>query len=566
MEKRKKWTIWSVFCFTGIPWLLIFTVGGIYLKKCYWEKRAISSLIEFTGLEDIKTIVQYAALGWMIVFLRNLIFATSDKPIGLFTWLDKYKYEPLAESSRKRKAQHPPVDDEYLSKTPDGLVLGRQGKNYVRFPIKKGHALSTIILGTPGSGKSTLLLTTLIYQLNKKESPKNDPEDDRQVFFILDCKPELLRKSSRPGDKHIRELSIMDRSKWGWNPYYGLRPDASDDEILTELDVIVRAFIEAPKDSKNEFFYESARAIFKFMALAQYKKGRSFMQTVDKLMDSNMSEMIQKVLDNAVGNPELIKVRKGLNAYTGKDSSEAFQGIEMAFRQSMEIFQKDSTKFFLDGNPRKLSPLTLEDKISVAFTIKTTQIKEYKTILRLVVMQLLHHCEERDEDTSHLITLVIDEAYRLGVINWIDFLSVCRSKQVSCVLAFQSLSQMMSVWSKEDADSLLEMVSAIGVLSCRSKTTAEMICSWAGEYYEEKISTNVGGKNDGTYSRSFETKKVLQPIDLMTLRRTNEIVLFLDGEYYRVNVERAKYYKIPELNEISQKCIESHKKYEIGEN
>lgn len=560
MKRKKKWTPWSVLCFTGIPWFFIFTIAGIYIKQWYIENYSINSSFK-PSTDDLKTFASYAFMGWIIVFFKNLMFVNSDKPIGLFTWMEKYRYEPPAESSRKRKAQHPAVDDEYLSKIPDGLVLGRQGKDYVRFPIRKGHALSTIILGTPGSGKSTLLLTTLIYQLNKELKQP----DERQVFFILDCKPELLRKSANPENNNIRELSILDRSKWGWDPYYCLSSDASDDDILTELDVIVRAFIEAPKDSKNEFFYESARAIFKFMALAQYKKGRSFMQTVDNLMDANMTEMVNKVLENAEGKPELMKVRKGLNAYTGKDQSEAFQGIEMAFRQSMEIFQKDSTKFFLDGNPRKLSPLTLEEKISVAFTIKTTQIKEYKTILRLVVMQLLHHCENRDEDTSHLLTLVIDEAYRLGVINWIDFLSVCRSKQVSCVLAFQSLSQMMSVWSKEDADSLLEMVSAIGVLSCRSKTTAEMICSWAGKYYEEKISTNVGGKSDGSYSRSFESKNILEPTDLMKLKRTNEIILFLDGEYYRVNVERAKYYMIPELNNISNNCVEAYKRLENNE-
>lgn len=563
--------IWSYICCSGVPWLIIFGIGGKYIIQ--------QNNIQ---LED-KQFMTVVGVAWIFVVMKNLMFL-GQKEISLFTWLEKYKYEPPEVSWRKRKAQHPPVDPEYLSPVPDGLVLGREGKNYVRFPIRKNHALSTIIIGTPGSGKSTLLLTTLIYQLQKRplDKPREKPErwilgrkhkipeadesdeaEEKQVFFILDCKPELMRKSSFPTDPDMRELSISNRSKWGWEPYerlYDMGEDAGDDEILSELDVIVRAFIETPKDSKNAFFYDSARAIFKFMALAEYKKGRSFMQTVDKLMDGNMQEVITQILENAEGKPELMKVRKGLNAYEGK-KGEAMESIESTMRQSMEVFQKDSVKFFLDGNPRKLSPQTLEDKISVAFTIKTTQLKEYKVILRLVVMQLLHHCEDRDEDTSHLITLIIDEAFRLGVINWIDFLSVCRSKQVSCVLAFQSLSQMQSVWSKEDADSLLEMVSAIAVLSCTSENTAKMICSWAGDYYEEKISTNVGGKNDGSYSRSFETKKILEPTDLMRLKKAKEIVLFLDGIYYRVNVERAKYYKIPELNKISMKCVRAHNEF-----
>ena len=551
---KRKWTLWRVFCCSGIPWLAIAILSFYYMKVWYYEEvyRRTFSIRRF---DDVKGIFICAGCLWAFILFKNFLFMKTDKKIGLFTWLDKFTYVPPEISKRKKKAQHPPVAKEYLSKTPDGLVLGKEGKMFVRFPIAKGHALSTIILGTPGSGKSTLILTSLIYQLNRKLKTG----EERQTYFILDVKPELLRKSTMPGAAHMRELSIHDRSKYGWDVYYNLGSCASDDDVLTELDIVARALIDAGKNEKNEFFYESARAIFKFSCLAEYKNGRSFMQTVDYLLSSSMDGLVKKVLEQAENNPELLKVKKGLVAYEGKEG-EAFQGIELAFRQAMEIFQKDDTKFFFEGNPRKLSPLTLEEKTSVTFTIKSTRIKENKTLLRLVVMQLLHHCEDRDEDDSHLITLIIDEAYRLGLINWIDFLSVCRSKQVSCVLAFQSLSQMQSVWSKEDADSLLEMVSAIAVLSCASENTAKMICSWAGDFYEEKISTNFGGKNDGSYSRSYETKKILEPTDLMKLRREKEIVLFLDGEYYRVPVEKARYFMIPELKNISERCVAAHKK------
>ena len=548
----KKWTLWRVFCCSGFFWFGAIFLFLYYLKDWYYAEY-LHRTFQIRKFDDIKNIILISALFWSYIVLKNMLLVSNEKKMGLFTWIKQYRYVPPAVSTRKITAQHPPVAKEYLSNIPDGLVLGREGKNYVRFPIAKGHALSTIILGTPGSGKSTLLLTSLIYQFSRKLKAG----EERQTYFILDVKPELLRKSTMPGNVHIRELSIHDRSKYGWDVYHNLGSCASDDDVLAELDIIARALIDAGKSEKNEFFYESARAIFKFSCLAEYKNGRSFIQTIDLILSSNMEEMVKKVLEQAENKPELLKVKKGLVAYEGKEG-EAFQGIELAFRQSVEIFQKDDTKFFLEGNPRKLSPLTLEEKISVAFTIKTTRLKECKTLLRLVVMQLLHHCEDRDEENSHLITLIIDDAYRLCLINWIDFMSVCISKQVSCVLAFQSLSQMQSVWSKEDADSLLEMVSAIAVLSCASANTAKMICSWAGDYYEEKISTNCGGKNDGSYSRSYETKKILEPTDLMRLRREKEIVLFLDGKYYRVPVEKAKYFMIPELRKISENCVKAH--------
>ncbi len=554
MGKKNRWTIWNWFCYTGLPWLVISIFAGVKIKSWFYLNR-YHRVFEITGKKDIQDILGFSFMLWLIVFLKNGIWANSDKQIGLFTWMEPYRYIPPKISPRKIAAMHPPIDSEYLSVIPNGLVLARKGKKYVRFMIEKGHALSAILLGTPGSGKSTILLSTLIWQLQFFK-PKNGQE--RQVFFILDCKPELRKKASYRWDKHIRELSIRDRSQYGWDPYFNLDENSSADDILSAFDLMARAFMET-KNEKNEFFYQSARTIFKYALFAEHKKGHTFLESMDNIQESDLTALIEKLLNECDGKPDLMKIKKGLAGYAGKKKSDAFQSIELTFRENMEIFLKDNVRFFLDGNPRKLSPMTLEEKISVAFTIKTTDIKEYKTILRLVIMQLIHHCENRDEETSHLLTLVIDEAYRLGVINWIDFLSVCRSKQTSCILAFQSLSQMQSVWSKEDATSLVEMVSAIAVLSCTDPQTQKMICDWAGTYQEEHITTNIGKDRYDTYSRSYSDKRILEPSDLMQLKRNQEIVMFLDGQYYCADCKGAKYFNIKELNDKSKQCLASYK-------
>ena len=170
-------------------------------------------------------------------------------------------------------------------------------------------------------------------------------------------------------------------------------------------------------------------------------------------------------------------------------------------------------------------------------------------------MQIIQHCSGRTEN-AHMLTLIIDEAARLGSINWVSFLSTSRSRQCATILAFQSLTQMQTVWSKEEAKSLIELCRIVAVLSCTDTDTAQMLSGWAGTYKEEKKSHNMGGKNEGSYSRSFEEKKILEPADIMTLQETGEVILFIKGSYYRVPVEAARYFNIPELNQISQKCLE----------
>ena len=549
---KKKYTLWNYVCVTGILWFLIALILGTYFK-CFYLNYDGRMKFEIKTLKDIEDVVMWSMLFWGFVVLRNVMHSGDSKPIGFFTWLEKYKYEPPTMSARQRKAQYPPINEDFLSKQPDGLILGKCKNKYVTYPLT---GLSAIVIGLPGSGKSTLLLSTLIHQLHIKKKRKI-----KNTFFVLDVKPELLRKSTFPWMKNVRELSIQDRSKYGWDIYFNINSNSSDDEILAELDVIARALIDAGKNEKNEFFYQSARTIFKFVCFADYKKGRSFIQSIDHLMEVDLEKLIPDVIGLADGNPELIKVRKGLSAYAGKEG-EAFQGISLAFHETLEIFQKDDTKAFFDASPykKKLSPQTLEEQINIYFTIKTTKLKENKTIVKLVVAQLIHALEDRDEDSDSYITLCIDEAYKIGLIKeWIDFISVCRSKKTSVILLFQSLSQIMSVCSKEDADALTEMVGAICVLSCRSEATTKMICNWAGEYYEESINTNCGGKNAGTYSRSYQQKKILQPSDLMSLRKDGEAILFLNGEYARVKINGAQYFNIKVINDISTKCVAAHK-------
>lgn len=554
---KKKWTLWSILCFTGILWFFIFTATFFYLKRWYCSNYTRRPF-EIRGIEDVKDILLYAALCVGFVFLRNLMHLNDEKPISLFTWLEKYRYEPMKESSRKRKAQHPAVDKEFLSKTPDGLVLGKFGNRFVRVPLRKGNIQNAIIMGAPGCGKSVLILTTLIYQLTYLVT-KNIEE--RMTFFCIDIKPELARKSCFvKGNKAVKVMNPMNRTTYGWDPFYNLNSKSSADEIMAELDVIARALVDAGKGEKNEFFYESARTIMKAVLFYTYSNGRSFMQGLNYLMSEDISTVVSNTLEKAENKPELLLVSKLLKPYQNKQG-EAFQGIELAFRQSLSCFTTQAVQFFLDGNPRKTSPNDLEEKISVFFSIPETKIDEYKCLLRLVTMQIMHHCSGRSED-SHMLTLVIDEAARLGTINWTSFLSTSRSRQCATILAFQSYSQMQTCWSKEEAKSLFELCRIVAVLSCTDSETAKMLSDWAGTYKEEKQSHNEGGKNAGTYSRSFEDKKILEPVDIMTLQDTNEILLFIKGKYYRTDVSRARYFNIKELNELSQQCLAANKRKE----
>lgn len=554
-KKRRKRSIWEIICITGIPWFFITVIMGIYIEKWLYadQRRYVSEIL---SISDVKGIFKIAVVVWLLIFLKNGIWLRTNKKIGLFTWLDRYSCEPVEVSLSKQTAQYPDIDPELLSDKPDGLVIGRRGKKFVRVSLKKGNILNAIIMGSTGCGKSVLLLTMLLYQLHHK--PKKNEDFTPMVFFALDIKPELARKSCIiKGNEKVHVMDPQDRSSYGWDVYYRLNSDSSDDDIFSEMDLISRALIDAGKSEENEFFYQSGRNITTGILFYTFKMGRSFTQGMDYLLDGDLASVVKKTLEKVEEKPEFRMVKTLLAPYADK-TGEAFQGIELAVRESMAIFVRQNVKFFFDGNPRKASPLDLEKKITVFFSIHENLLEEYKTILRLTTMQIMEHCKERPED-AHMLTLIIDEAARLGAINWTDFLATSRSHQISTILAFQGISQMQKVWGKEDAKTLTELCRVMTVLSCADPDMSKLLSDWAGDYKEEKQSASNVWKKDVSCSVSYEDKKILTQADIMNLQENREVIAFIKGKYMRMDVEHARYYNIPELNKISEECVAVNK-------
>ena len=84
------------------------------------------------------------------------------------------------ETSQKRRAMHPRIPKKYLADKPEGLILGKSGKQYVRIstdPKSSSYPgiLHTLILGGSGSGKTSgPILSTLIPAMsNRVLTPDN---------------------------------------------------------------------------------------------------------------------------------------------------------------------------------------------------------------------------------------------------------------------------------------------------------------------------------------------------------------------------------------------------------
>ncbi len=252
------------------------------------KKRLISGAL----LGTVITIVCYVAglstfesdaifQPWM-VFLVVFIFVFS------ITEDDKDVLE-LSESKKKALSHAP--SKENLSSIPNGLTFGRYGNKYVRtlFNDSPEHQL---IYGAPGDGKSTTIQNAIIYDLNFAT-----PSEKLCSMLVVDVKPELSRRGVFEGRDDIKIINPTKMGSCGFDLFYGLSKDSSDDEVYDRCSMIANIVI-SDTGTNNVYFPESARNIFTAFLMYGFFKGKTFKECIEDILDSSVEDFVAQILED----------------------------------------------------------------------------------------------------------------------------------------------------------------------------------------------------------------------------------------------------------------------------
>lgn len=468
-----------------------------------------------------------------------------------------FKKDVTRISDSKKQAMYKRVRkaDRLLSNRPEGLIFGKQGKQYIALPVgKEGmrDGVSAIILGSPGSGKSVFLTNFLLNNFMQKNPTP---------VFCLDIKPELARKSvPLEGNDKVKVVDFTDRNKCGWDVYFAINSDTKDDEKMRVFDGISRALITST-NPKDKFFVNNSRTILKFLLLYWFNKGLGFIDSITKIINQDVSEHIKGVLEDSEYCPPNSLVYNGLKKYDGKDS-EAMQDIVLTLQEHLNIFLNSDIRYQLSENPNKACPEDLNNGNSVFVCLPMFLLDEYEDLLRLIVYQTISSMERRGEDWKQGAVLILDELARLGRLeNLLPFLAVNRSLGVSALMAYQDFSQIERIYSKEEARTLMNLSEVTYVLSCKDNETTKVLSDLIGSYQEEKVShtrSQLSHNSTGKENISTEYRKIMEVSDFQTLREKKEAILILYGKYFRV--KQFRYFEHPAFEKRYKEVVESNKK------
>ena len=530
-------------------WNLLETLINIIAFTGIWVVPVIQVILPqiYAGFMDLHIyLISFAAMGWILI---NNVWSMvcEGKRLNEFAIGDglipdsSISKEPL----QKRSAMYPAVPTELLSVEPEGIILGKWKSKYVRIPLNK--IFHYCILGGPGSGKtSTILLDTLLANFATKKG-------EFQTFAI-DIKGELHQKSTYQYTDNVMIVNPSDRLTCGWDPYFRLNKHSTGDLIIEAIEEIAQALIIST-NSNDSFFVENARTMLVGLLIYFFNEGVSFIDSVNKILESDASALIEEIIRDTIPSDPHYKY---LAKYSGK-KAESIEDIMTEMTTSLSIFSKSDIKFCMRDNYLKASPDSFKEGKSIFLAIPEHLLESYKPILRLCTVQTLRELERRSENEQTPIIVLIDEFARLGRIEGIfGALATLRSKKVMIMLAFQSLGQCEMVYSKAETKVLVDNCRVKMICEASDPETGRMIADWSGKFREKKETQNSGKNRSRSYT--YEDRPIVEPNDLITLTRDDEVIIIISGTGY-LRIKKAFYFKDSVLKALADKVREYNSQF-----
>jgi type IV secretion system protein VirD4 len=411
------------------------------------------------------------------------------------------------------------VSNQFKSPLRYGIIFGKKnGMHIIKAENLDGHVL---VVGGVGSGKSSCVAIPTLRSW-------------RNNVFAIDIKGELYEKSKhyRP---NIKVFNPLDVNFYGYDPYYCLRTSRNPAQ---EARAIAQAIIPLPPEIKDLFWIESAQNILTGVILHCLSQGIPFFDSIRRMLATSPKNLLQ-----TVSSSPMIEARYCVSSLADM-KDEVISSIMAEISKNTVHFVTDNALISALTRPKNITPEDLEYGYDVYINIPEHLLRQWKSLLTLIVNQFLTHFEKRSEEHAHPILFLLDEFPRLGKVSaMLDGLATLRSKKISICLIIQSLAQLDMVYGHNERKVIADTCAYKAILGASDVDTQEYFSRLVGTY--DRPMTSYGTQSEaytglpkGTNATTYEMeRRIIKPEEFGLL---SDIVLLTPYGYCRV--DKAAYY------------------------
>jgi type IV secretory pathway TraG/TraD family ATPase VirD4 len=350
------------------------------------------------------------------------------------------------------------------------------------------------VAGTTGTGKS-VCLNNYLHSLNKVKT--SCPYVNKAVIY--DVKGEFAAKHYQDGDIIFYPF---DRRSITWS-FFNEITDYPD------LDVLCTSLYEAPKDSKDVYWYNAARDIFRTGLFYLLREGKTSNRDIWEFF----SQPLQHIRDALYTLP--VREIGALKHIDKADSNQAASVIS--------ILQERLTFFrYLTDRDGDFSFRRFIHEDSDRRNLFLMNIRKYDAIFRplmtYVIDIMTREVLSLQDSYTRRITFLIDEFGSLGKMASIfDFLTMGRSKGGFLVLSNQDLGSVGNLYGHDQKETFFNNFNLHLVFRINDPTTADFLSKAFGEReVVKKFSSSQMSPTDYGDRISISEQEKLEKIILAT--------------------------------------------------
>uniref|UniRef100_D5X4X7 Type IV secretion-system, TraD, DNA-binding domain protein n=1 Tax=Thiomonas intermedia (strain K12) TaxID=75379 RepID=D5X4X7_THIK1 len=385
----------------------------------------------------------------------------------------------------------------------DNLVIARYGKRQtgdlhiagIRIP-REFETRGFMFAGAPGTGKSVAITSMLdiIYQRG-------------DAAFIADRSGIYAARYYNPQRDII--LNPIDARAHEWSPLAEMRSEYDSETIAKSI------IPDAPGDAAEWNHY--AQTILAGILLHAWRAGLNNSAITRLAQRADMAELKEILADHA-----------GIGLLQNEKMFGSIRGILATYTIGLARLLPQAGR---DGF--SLSAWVHEQPAAFAFfPYLSDQMKPMRGIIAALADVYADAVLTLPPDANRRLWLVLDEFASLGRVDSMEnFLTNARKHGGCSILGMQALSQVHSLYGRDNATSMLSSISTRLTLRAPDAETAEYLSRGLGDKQVvrtmrsgSRSSSKQGGSNTESWNQQIATERLVLPAEIM---RTPDLVGYL---------------------------------------
>jgi type IV secretion system protein VirD4 len=424
-----------------------------------------------------------------------------------------------------------------------GIILGRRGRNYLRFggsehvlleaPTRSGKGVGVVIPNLLEWPDSVVVLDVKQENWEKTAAHRSDEGQNVLLFDPLDTEGRTAR---------FNPLAYIKRS--------------DEIEVIDELQKIAAMLFPAPASGES-FWADSARTAFIGVAayvaatpLRPFTFGEIYRQITTGNPQKRFPDIISK--REKEGNPLSAPCVSALTDWTAS-SDNTFTGIRQSVTAKLNLWLNP----YVDAATSE-SDFDFRDfrnkRISLYLGVSPDNIERVSDLYNLLFQQLIDlNVRELPTNTKNNVQLLVllDEFARLGRASVIaSGFSYVAGYGIRLMPVIQSRSQLRGVYGRDVTDEIVANCGAEIIFTPKELQVAKEVSERLGNKTVKSTSHSrktLGGIADGSSSTSVQRRALMLPQELMLLPADDLIVL--RSGILPVKGKRIRYFKDKSLLE-----------------